>query len=318
MNIRKQGIRVSMQRVGQWIAGTVGLVLLAAGLIKASNLVLFMAQIKAYGIITHPVLLLVSAWGLVAIQCFLGTALLVAYRPRLTLPATALLWVVLIGGTGWAAWSGATDECGCFGALLKHSPAFALGENVLFLMATLYAYRTFGRSGAHSHCVIKKWAVAVACAAGVLLPLSFGVPLTATMQPERGVAAKALLLEDLTIQGAALPKSKNQTFLLVLMGTDCLHCRETLPDLDALAETEGAPPVLALCANEEPERQKFLSEFQPSFPLGRIDRDYFWQLLSTGDMPRVLLVQQGKILRAWDAEVPAAPEIHQQLEDKKA
>ncbi|MGD8389429.1 MAG: hypothetical protein PVG49_19945 [Desulfobacteraceae bacterium] len=313
MNTRKQEFFKHSQRLGPWIGGAVGIVLLSAGLIKASNLEFFMIQIKAYGIITHPVLLLVSAWGLVTVQCCLGTALLVVYRPRIALPATALLWLVLVGGAGWAAWSGATDECGCFGSFLKHSPAFALVENLILLTVTLYAYRCLRKSDKPSPRRIKGWAVGIACVTGVFLPLSFGVPLTATVQPESGLSNKAELLEGLSIQGAVLPDTENNTLLLVLMGTDCLHCRETLPELDALAETESIPPVLALCADDETSCKKFVSQFQPSFPLGRIDRESFWRLLSTGDMPRVLLVRNGSVLSSWDKAAPTPEEIQQTL-----
>jgi hypothetical protein len=218
-----------------------------------------------------------------------------------------------VGGTGWAAWSGATDECGCFGSLLKHSPAFALVENLVFLAATLYAHRSLRRAEPSSHRPIRAWAVGIACLTGVFLPLGLGVPLNATMEPERAAPQQGELLEKLAIQGTALPKSEDETLLLVLMGTDCLHCRETLPDLDAFAETEGAPPVLALCADEEAARKEFVDEFLPSFPLGRIDRESFWRLLSTGDMPRVLLVRKGSVLHAWNGAAPSPEEVQQHL-----
>jgi hypothetical protein len=288
-------------------------VLLSAGLIKATNLELFMVQIKAYGILSHPFLLLVSAWGMVTVQCCLGTALLVNYRPRISLPATILLWVVLLGGTAWAAWTGATDQCGCFGAFLEHSPALASVENTLFLAATIYARWSLGQAPSPAGRPLKAWAVGTACLAGILLPPLFGVPLTATMHPEAGIAVQPGLLEGLNIQGAEIPHAGGDPLLLVLLGTDCTHCLDALPEVDALAESEGVPPVIGLCPAEEPERKRFVQQFQPSFPLGRIDQSSFWKLLSTGDLPRVLLVRRGEVLGTWDASVPTVEEVQRRL-----
>jgi hypothetical protein len=67
------------------LSGAVGLILLAAGLVKAMDMELFIRQIMDYGIVSERLLLILSAWGLIALECALGVALLVFYRPRLML-----------------------------------------------------------------------------------------------------------------------------------------------------------------------------------------------------------------------------------------
>ncbi len=305
-------------RLGRWASGVVGLVLLAAGVVKATNLELFMAQIKAYGVIDGPVLLLISAWGLVAVQVCLGAALALAYRPWWSLGAASLLWLVLLGGTSWAAWTGATDKCGCFGAFLEHSPAAATLQNALFLGATLYAFQAMKRAPVPAHGPARAWVVAFACLAGVLLPAVFGVPLNAGMNVTEGSAHRLEELAGTEIQGASWPENGGGPLLLVLMGTDCGHCLEALPDLDALAEESEVPPVLALCADDRPKREGFTRRFQPSFPLGGVSKETFWRLLSTGDMPRVLLVRRGKVVHAWDGTVPEAADVLKRLADVPA
>jgi hypothetical protein len=49
---------------------------------------------------------------------------------------------------------------------------------------------------------------------------------------------------------------------------------------------------------------QFTEDFQPLFPLAQIRDEDFWRLLGDGDMPRILLVQDGRILRVWDESVP--------------
>ncbi len=77
--------------VSRLLAGMVGLVLLTAALIKAADMDLFVRQLRGYGILSHHLLLGVSAWGLIFVECSLGVALLLAYRPRLTLSLSIVL-----------------------------------------------------------------------------------------------------------------------------------------------------------------------------------------------------------------------------------
>ena len=58
----------------------VGLILLGAAFMKATDMQLFIRQIRDYGIITHYVLVAVGAWGLIMVECALGVGLLVTTR----------------------------------------------------------------------------------------------------------------------------------------------------------------------------------------------------------------------------------------------
>jgi hypothetical protein len=92
--------------------------------------------------------------------------------------------------------------------------------------------------------------------------------------------------------------------LVFLMGTDCEHCREVLPEVEMLSEGGDLPPVLGLCPNAEEERLQFIEAFQPLFPLGRISEDTFFRLLGSGDTPRFILVENGLVKEIWDQVVP--------------
>jgi hypothetical protein len=58
-------------------AGAVGLILLIAGLLKATDMELFIGQIRDYGIISQRIVLTLSTSGLIALECALGVGLLV-------------------------------------------------------------------------------------------------------------------------------------------------------------------------------------------------------------------------------------------------
>ncbi|MBC8461613.1 MAG: hypothetical protein H8D67_26860, partial [Deltaproteobacteria bacterium] len=100
---------------------------------KATDMGLFIGQVRDYGIISQPIVLTLSAWGLIGIECALGVGLLVFYRPRLMLLLTAMLLLIFVGATSWAWLTGATEDCGCFGHWLKRTPGEAVLGNLILL-----------------------------------------------------------------------------------------------------------------------------------------------------------------------------------------
>ena len=64
------------------------------------------------------------------------------------------------------------------------------------------------------------------------------------------------------------------------------------------------PAIIALCMNEESQRRHFEEEFQPLFPLGQIREDVFWHLLADAEIPRTILLRDGRVLKAWDERIP--------------
>ena len=164
---------------------------------------------------------------------------------------------------------------------------------------------------------IQRYTVCIACLFGIFLPLAFGVPISATINPDK---ARPVLhmLKDLEIAGIEAPELDKGYHIIILLSTDCAHCLDTLSLLDELADAKGVPSVVGVCPNDESERLAFVEQFEPSFPLGRIEADRFWKLLSTGDTPRIILVKDGSLIKAWDnGVVPSSSEIASLLDDRQ-
>ena len=283
------------------LAGAVGLILLIAGLVKAMDMDLFIRQMRDYGIISQHVLLALSAWGLIALECALGIGLLIFYRPKITLALTSLLWLTFLGATGWAWLTGATEECGCFGAWVEYSPGQAVTENLILLVATLLAWVWYKESH-RPQSRAKAWCVVIAFLIGATLPLAFGFPVSRISQsPWETIEIE---LSKLQIKGLDQVDLSSGTHLIIIMDTDCEHCKEALPELDALAEATDLPSVTALCPNDESARTSFIQEFQPAFPLGQIEESVFFRLLGLGDVPRTILLKDMRVQKVWDHHVP--------------
>jgi hypothetical protein len=218
-------------KIGVWhswtvrlLAGAVGIVLLIACVLKALDMELFVRQMRDYGIIYERIILVVSAWGLIVFECGLGAGLLVLYRPRVTLPLAALLFLVFAGATGWAWLTGATEHCGCYGPWLQFTPAQALVENLILLAATALAWK-----GQHHVQVpqtrTKAWAVTIACLSGLALPVVFGFPTSAINRAQ----SNGPLIGPIEVHGVEDVDLNKGEYLVVLMGAECFHCQEAVP-----------------------------------------------------------------------------------------
>ncbi len=148
----------------------------------------------------------------------------------------------------------------------------------------------------------KAWAIAVACLAGLILPLIFGSPVT-RVDPNQTKTGD-ILLGDFQIEGLDRVDLDHGDYLLVLMDTDCSHCRDAVAELNWLAEDPDLPEVIAVSSNGEDQLKAFREELQTIFPIGLITEEDFWRLLGDGNLPRTFLVRDRVVQEVWDIEIP--------------
>jgi hypothetical protein len=279
----------------------IGLILITAAALKSYNVPMFAREIMAYKIITNNLLLVLSAWSLIIAEFVLGAALLVYYRPRLTISLTGVLFVVFLFGLFWALITGVTEDCGCFGAWVKRSPKGAIMEDLAMVAVLALAWPRGNRQVA-GRSRIKPLVVAVAFIAGIGLPMLFG---TSHKDVIAAVAGKSPESKDMfalkDLEGVDLKKG---SYLFVLISTDCSHCRESVEKFNQLATAAGMPKIIALSSDSENDRKSFVRDLKPSFPVLGIGVNDFYRLLGTGLTPRSILVVKQHVIKMWDEEVP--------------
>jgi hypothetical protein len=262
---------------------------------------LFIRQMRDYDLLSNYFLLSISARALIALECSLGVGLILFFKPKLTLFLTSVLLLFFVGATGWAWLTNTTSECGCFGAWVRRTPAQAVLEGLILLTLAVIAralYRPSGKPEARS----KAWIIAVACLAGLILPSTFSSPIRSA-DPNQTKTGD-ILLGNFLIKGLDRFDLTQGDYLLVLMDTGCLHCRDAVDALNRLAEDPDIPEVIALSSNGESQLNTFRNEFQARFPIGHIAEEVFWRLLGDGDVPRTFLVRNRVLQEIWDTEIP--------------
>lgn len=308
-SILNRGWKFSASRV---IAFLLGAVFLVSGLAKTPDMMTFIAQVKAYGLIGNHTAAAVSAWALVAFECALGTALVVGYRLRITLGATLLLLLVFLGATVFAWHTGVTEECGCFGTLLPRSPAkAALEDGAMLLLALAALWMVWGEGGPVSK--TRPWLVLAAGLTGVLLPVALGFPVFDALAPSRHEGTP---VGKVSFMGAEPVDLEHGKYLVALMDADCLHCQEAVPMLNGLenqaqysGDAPGVPRIIALCMNGHEERAFFTETFLPAYPLYQVSPDDFYRLLGDAQTPIYLLIADGRLIHVWKERVPDFQEL---------
>ncbi|MFC1493900.1 peroxiredoxin family protein [Thermodesulfobacteriota bacterium] len=279
----------------------VGFILLISSLPKSFEMDLFIRQIGDYDIISHPLLTTFGAWCLVITEYTLGTALILNYRPRITIPPAVLLILIFIGATGWAWYTGATDDCSCFGSWVERTPGEAMVEDFFILGALIYSW-FFNKTIKKWPFYIKESLIIVALLAGIVVPL-----LTGTL-PDRinrlisgpvEEGKEVFRLDDFSSYDLSTDR-----YLIVVMATDCSHCRALMEDLIFIGDDDELPPVVALVMNDEEQREDFIDEYELDFGLYQVADDDFWRLLEDGEIPRTILIDNGIIIKKWDFAFP--------------
>lgn len=288
-------------RVPIILSGIVGLVLLIAGLQKAFEIDLFIRQIRDYEMITDPLLVIFSAWGLLTFECCLGAALIVNFHPKIVVPAGGLLFLIFISVTGYAWATGVTDDCGCFGSWVERTPQEAMLEDIFLFAALMIAWK-FNRSFRRWPFFIKEFLTAMGFLAGLSLPVTAGPLLdridTAITGPVKE-GFEPFVLKDFSYKDLSVDRH-----IIFILATDCSHCIEEMDNLNMIAEDKTLPEVISVCINDQKQIEDFIFDFDPAFEIYQINSNDFWRLLGDGEIPRTILVNDGIIVKKWDFVVP--------------
>jgi hypothetical protein len=293
-------------RIRSTLAYLLGLVpagaFLLGGLIKGADPELFAEQITAHGLTP-------AAWSpwlahlFIAAELLLALALLLQVRPVLALSLSALLLLFFMAVTA-AAWAlGNTEACGCFGRLADRGPGEVILEDLLFLLATVAAWRLL--RGRPQRLSAWRRAAFGALAIGALFYTAAGrdLPLDAWATGLRPGAD----LSDLAVDGIRQPLDEGRVLLLIFDET-------TAPDramLQALRASADDLQVVLVLQGTAREAAAWRLKHLPPFPLGhasaRVLRQYYRRL------PVGFLLQDGRLVRAFwrrwpdPSELPAGP-----------
>jgi hypothetical protein len=302
--------------------------LLAAGL-KAWNFNLFIGQILAYQIFSSTSALTTVAFITLALETFLGVAMLLGNPWRRAVLGTGFAMLLFFTALIVYAWQvHDLKDCGCFGKV-SVTPPQAIAKNLLFMLLTALAwYGLVGPGDAISpvrYPRLRKVAppVLALILCGAVIPQLGGTIVTENKIPV--VAGDAPAPDAPAPSEAAGPFAGYRIvpefgdtmdlgrgeYLVALLSMTCEHCMATVPEINAYTYEASLPPVVALCL--EPEAGS-LKDFQgmtgPEFPMHSVGNNMLaWAKLCSGPPPQLCYVRDGVALKVWKDVMPTLDEL---------
>ena len=309
-------------RIGQIVMGVVYLV---AGAIKIWEPVLFYWELIPYmqiiGVGSDNWESVTAAAKVTTvlgpIEFALGLALLVNWRPQLSLPISTLL-MALFTGLMIKAWQmGASIDCGCFGALVERSPGEAAVEDVVMLAILLFSWWGMRRSAGETAAggdAANWWgrggqpAIAktnqVVLGAFVFGMLVWGGRFLPEMERIQASDLKGgVRLTGLNPKGVEVDFLKGE-YLVEVFSPSCGHCMDAVPEINRLAQDPDIPRVIGLTAfpQDSPQLADFKKRLQPRFDIGTISQTDFYRLTFGHGYPRLAYVKDGIVQSVWERD----------------
>ncbi|MCA9727784.1 MAG: hypothetical protein KC729_08885, partial [Candidatus Eisenbacteria bacterium] len=234
------------------------------------------------------------------VELALGMCAILQVARRRAVAALMGLLVVFIVATIWAWSHGNAESCGCFGRAAARGPQAVIIEDLLFLALGAVAWFLPG---------ITAWAgfrrLAAAVAIPIMISLPFWLPqaaIDAWVTPVKPGAD----LSDIAVDGIRVPVTQGRV-LLALFSSDCEACDRSIPILDEIAGTDGAPTVAAVLGGDNQSRRAWVLEHVPAFPVGHTPmkalRQYYRRL------PVFILMKDGIVERAWWVDPPRVSDV---------
>ncbi len=224
---------------------------------------------------------------LIAIELFIGIAILQSnYLKQIVLPTTLL---TLIGFTGLLSYSyflGDTNNCGCFGELIKMSPFEAILKNIVLIIIGVFLF------------LRRKTKVEKLYIPTFILFLSYAVVF---------IVAPIKSYDNLTFSkytnfdnGERVDLTEGDKIVAIFF-IDCEHCIETAKEIVNLEkETTKFSNFYLLFSGEETDSVKhFIDQTNIEHPYLRIPIEEFFDLIGSAP-PRIYWLQEGEVKEYWD------------------
>jgi uncharacterized membrane protein YphA (DoxX/SURF4 family) len=279
----------------------IGLVFLAAGLLKTIDPEQFARQIAGYGIVGAGFAGL-AAPVLIAFEVTLGVVLIAGAWPRAGALIGVTLLLAFIGVEAYGLAKGRTESCGCFGAYVQRTPAQVIAEDLVFIGFGLLAWWGLrGWDGLRAGRALRIAAVTAAGALGLAIA-SPALPIDPWVTGLRAGTTVAGLPV-----GPHLSDLGDGRALVAVFDVGDAAAAGIAGSLNDLAAHPGAPRVVALTPAEVEAIAGFQWTAVPAFEVRRVDPPVLKRIYRR--LPRFFLVEGGRVRAVYDVAAPRTAEL---------
>ncbi len=296
-------VRSVAPTVAQIIQMMLGVIFLVAGASKIWEPVLFFWQTYLYkdvlGLGANAAFSVSQAALMLGpLECGVGLALIVNWRPKLVFSVASALLIFFFGLTFFAWRQGFEASCGCFGPLIEQGPGEAAIEDLLMFGLLMFAW--WGTESLNRPAWV--WGRYFVLG-GTLLTLAIGgMRFFPEMHRLKGSDLQlGVGLSRMKLKDSDLDLSQ-RTVLLVLFSPECSRCGKAVPKLNAYRDIPGLPPIVALTHYDKDSEQisDFVAHHRPDFEIISISKKDFVRLTWQHGYPRLAFVRKGMVEAVWE------------------
>ena len=226
---------------------------------------------------------------LIGIEFTLGILLIMPYSLRtIVIPSTILFLIIF---TGYLGYTGLilkdTQNCGCFGEMIKMSPIESIIKNVvlIFFLILLFKFSNEKRN----YFVTPALTILCITSVFVFLPIN--------SQKEFKFASYT------NFEGEGRVDLSNGEKLIVILNLECDHCQALAQELSETKNRNNKLPkiytLLFKEGNVTVDSFKTMTKFD--FPYHMIDMNEFLNLIGQSP-PRIYWLKDGKVKEIWDGD----------------
>jgi hypothetical protein len=275
-------------------ARAVGLVILAAALMKVAAPFSFYRHVARLDVLPHRALRVFVPTA-IGLEGGWGMALAVGLLPWLLLPSSALALVVLTGLTIWSVKSGKTEDCGCYGGFITPSIWQSVALNGVYVLLIAAAWGTSIAGSADAVWKIAAVAITTLLVGGTAeyalrSQFSTGVPLFTPSPLKIGQRWKPQW-------AGTAANNMEPAHILAYLGPDCPYCKRWVRALNVIHESPALPAVTAIFSSSQNAINDFVRETGVRFPIATISQGRMQRLSSA--VPTTVLVEHGTIQDVW-------------------
>lgn len=278
----------------------VGGIFLIAGIVKALSPESFFDHLHKLRLLPQK-LIVPIAISVTAVEIALGLALMLRLFPQWLFPVVLVLLPILTALTYWSTSTGRTEDCGCYGGLVKVNPIQSMGLNGLYasLIGFAWWYAVADVFTKTQQLIALLIAVAIAATISTIghwYYTKYQKPILdlSPLRPNQRWQS-----EWLNGHGdSAMTGSK----LVVFMNPDCSYCKKWLKPLNVVHKISDLPDILGAAVCSIDEAKSLIDAYKIQFPVVVLEPSTVEHLVK--GYPTGVLLDNGVIQEKWVGIMP--------------
>lgn len=273
--------------ITNFLRAILGIIFLMSAISKLVAPGLFEITIMEQGIFTSREIVAYLSRFLIVMELFIGLALFQSfYLKNIILPLSIFILLAFTILLSFSVFAGDTNNCGCFGEVVKMSPLQAIIKNIFLIFIGMILFRLQDDNSTKIYIPI------------LILVVSFGTVfgIAPIKSYENLVFTQYTNFEN---EGRVDLTSGNN--LVAVFFIECEHCIETAQEIVKLEnETGNISNLYILFAGEDSDSiHSFIDKTQIDHPYFRIPLEDFFGLIGNSP-PRIYWLKDGKVKEYWD------------------